>query len=288
MANVYEIITEKIIEQLEKGVVPWRMPCALIDAPKNLVSGKYYRGINHFLLGLSPYESSYWVSYKQAKKLGGQVRKGEKSTLVIFWKWIDDEDEEGESVRYPVCRYYRVFNVEQCDGICHKRLAEEKVELTRQSEFNPIEAAEKIVAEMPNKPTIEYRTGIPCYRPKNDTVYIPEPTAFWGMERFYGTLYHELVHSTASKTRLNRWSTEGPAHFGSDRYGKEELVAEMGAAFLCGAAKIETATLEDSASYIDSWLRVLKAPKNKKMVVTAAAQAQKAADYIRNIQFQDN
>ena len=154
--SVYEIITERILEKLEQGTVPWHKPWAAGGSPQNLISGKEYRGVNVFLLGSQGFASPYWVSFKQAKQLGGSVRKGERATPVVFWKWIERASEnpetgDTETKQIPLIRYYSVFNVEQCDGISHARLEAEHDE---PASFNPIESAERIVVSYPKPPSI--------------------------------------------------------------------------------------------------------------------------------------
>ena len=140
----YEVITNKILEKLGQGVIPWRQPWST-EMPKNVVSKKEYRGINVFMLGCMGYANPYWLTFKQAKKLGGHIRQGEKSTPVVFWKWIDKETEDGEKESYPVLRYYRVFNIAQCEDIPEDKIpVQENVR-----EFHPIDEAEKVVQDMP-------------------------------------------------------------------------------------------------------------------------------------------
>ncbi len=280
-ADVYQIVTEQIIEMLKQGTVPWRKPWTTGGpeyAPRNLISNKAYTGINVFLLGtMSPYDSPYWLTYKQATALGGTVHKGEKSSICVFWKQYDKEDlaepEGKKTIR--VLRYYRVFNVEQCDGITAP-------ELQKPDTFNsdPIEAAEAIQLAMPNRPLVQYGGNSAFYRPSTDSVNVPERNRFEKPEEFYSTLFHELAHSTGHESRLNRPGITEPHRFGSENYSKEELVAEMAAAFLCAHCGIETATIENSAAYIQGWIRALSG--DHRLAVTAASAAQKAANYILN------
>jgi len=287
--NVYEIITERIMEKLEAGTVPWHKPwTAAGGAPSNLVSGKEYRGVNVFLLACEDFASPYWVTFKQAKQLGGTVRKGERSTPVVFWKWInrtsDNSDTgETETKQIPLLRYYSVFNVEQCDGITHKRL---KVQAEEPAPFNPIEAAEAIVANYPAPPPISHDgRGSAYYRPTNDSIHMPKQETFCSEEHYYATLFHEMAHSSGHESRLARPGVTSPIRYGSHPYSQEELVAEMGSAFLLAEAGIDSEGLvENSAAYIESWLKALK--NDKKLLVMAAAQAQKAADRILGRDFE--
>jgi antirestriction protein ArdC len=276
--NVYDIITERILKKLEEGTVPWRKPWQGGDAgiPRNVETGYPYRGINVFMLAVASYESPHWLTFRQAKRRGGNVRKGEHGTPVIFWKWRDPEDGEagGEDERaIPVLRYYLVFNVEQCDGVSIPVTS-----LAPQRAFAPITRCEEIVERMPDAPRIEHGRTHAAYLPARDTVILPAQNAFESEAAYYATLFHELAHATGHASRLARPAVMDTASFGSHAYSKEELIAEMGAAFLCGHAGIGAATLESAASYIDGWIRVLRG--DSRLVIQAAAHAQRAADFI--------
>lgn len=278
--NVYEIVTNRIMELLEQGQIPWKKPWASTGGARNLVSKKPYRGINQFLLNCSPYGSPYWLTYRQATDKGGQIRKGEKSTLVVFWKWLEPKESERvvESDRgprngkIPLLRYYNVFNLCQVDDI-------DPPEEGQPTEiFTPIEQAEQIIENMPQKPSIRYGGDRAYYAPELDYVQMPDREKFVSPEEFYCCLYHEAVHATGNTSRLGRKGVAETSYFGSHNYSQEECVAEMGASMLCGVAGIEQSTIENSAAYIQGWLRVLK--NDKKLLVHAAAQAQRAADFI--------
>jgi antirestriction protein ArdC len=276
--SVYDIVTERVISLLEQGTVPWQKPWQGAElAPQNLVSRKSYRGVNVFLLHAMSYSSPYWLTFKQAQELGGHVRKGELACPVVFWKWLDVE-RDGEKERVPFLRYYGVFNVAQCEGIeAHVPSATDT-----KREHSPVETAERIVRGMPKRPLIKHGQAQAFYHPTDDYVGMPSPEQFRSGEGYYSVLFHELTHSTGHESRLARKGVAGSegqwSAFGSQSYSKEELVAEMGAAFLCGQAGIVERTIENSASYIASWLFRLK--DDAKLVVQAAAQAQKAADFI--------
>jgi antirestriction protein ArdC len=282
--NVYEIVTNQIMELLEEGTIPWHKPWKASGGAKNLVSKKPYRGINQFLLNCSPHSSPYWLTFNQTRQKGGQVRKGEKSTLVVFWKWIDHKDNDDQEAdantsstgKIPLLRYYNVFNLDQTDGIDPPK--EEQIV----NPFAPIEQAELLMQGMLNKPIIQYGGDRACYRPMLDSIKLPDREVFKSPEEFYCTAFHELAHSTGHSSRLHRKGVTEPAHFGSHDYSQEELVAEFGASMLCATASIEHQTIENSAAYIQGWLKVLK--NDKKLAVIAAGQAQKAADYILNVQ----
>jgi antirestriction protein ArdC len=222
-------------------------------------------------LSSAPYESPYWTTFRQAKELGGHVRRGERSLPVIFWKWIEEE-RDGEKREYALLRSYRVFNTEQCEGL------ESKIPENSAPAFRPIAGAEKTVAEMPHPPTISRGGQRAFYRPVSDEVSMPARERFETPEEYYSTLFHELAHSTGHPLRLHRFESSGNAVFGSEDYSLEELVAEMGASFLSDHCRIERQTLDNSAAYIGSWLRALK--NDQRMVVRAGARAQRATDYI--------
>jgi len=281
MNKAYEVITETIIEKLEQGTVPWHQPwCS--EAAKNLISKKEYRGINVFLLGAAGYANPYWLTFRQAKQLGGHVKKGERSTPVVFWKWLEREQEnpdtgELETYTAPLLRYYRVFNLEQCEGIP----ADKVPALENARDFQSIEEAERVVQEMPQRPIIQHEAAQAFYRPSADVVNMPAPELFTSDEEYYSTLFHELTHATGHESRLKRLDTDKLAAFGSKDYSQEELVAEMGSAFLCGHCGIAERIIDNSAAYIQGWLRRLR--NDKRLVVFAAAQAQKAADFVLGV-----
>lgn len=275
--NVYEVINQRIEELLENGTVPWRKPWNVeANMPKNLVSKKEYRGVNIFLLNCMPYGSPYWLTFNQAKEKGGNIRKGEKATPVIFWKWLDrkniEASEEDGDGKIPMLRYYSVFNVEQCEGI---KVPEPEAMIKI---FNPIEKAEEVIQTMPFLPDIRHGGNRAYYSPSLDYIQLPSKHTFESPQEYYSTCFHELTHATGHMKRLCRKSILETSYYGSHEYSKEELVAEMGAAFLCGYSGIEQGTLENSAAYIQGWLKVLK--DDRRLLVHAAAQAQKAADYI--------
>ncbi len=279
--DLYQEITNQIVSMLEKGVVPWRSPILGLSSgghPKNLESGKHYRGINTFLLAFTAfaqgYGSSYWLTFNQAKQRGGTVKKGERSSMVVFWKQYEVDDKEtGKPTKVPVLRYYNVFNAEQCDGI----KAPDAIPFTPQ-EFKPIEDAESVVKGYADGPAIEHAGQQALYRPKVDMVRMPEPSRFTSAEEYYSTLFHELGHSTGHSRRLDRKLDTDPKPFGSGDYGREELVAEMAAAFLCGQVGIRPTVIENQAAYLQGWLKQLK--NDKRLVISAAGAAQKAADWI--------
>lgn len=277
MPSVYEIVTEKIIKQLESGVAPWRKPWTS-QTPANLVTQKEYRGLNVFTLASQGFSSRFWLTFNQASKLGGTIRKGEKSSPVIFWNVSDanetaSEDGERHTSRSFLLRYYNVFNFSQTEGI---DIAPSLLAETRTND--PIETCEQIVTNMPNPPAFE-QSGRAWYSPTKDTVGMPARGLFISSEEFYATVFHELAHSTGHAKRLHRENFDNPASFGSESYSKEELIAEMTAAMLCGIAGIEQKTLENSAAYLKTWIARLKS--DTRLIVSAASHAQKAADFIQ-------
>jgi antirestriction protein ArdC len=284
--DIYAIVTEKIINLLESGVVPWRRPWTSTGLPRNLVSKKPYRGVNFFLLSASKYVSPFWLTIRQANELGGHVRKGEESTFVVFWKvddakqsteGLDNEGTDGKTRRRFLLRYYRVFNLEQCElpqGVFDKL---PKIET---HDHDPIEAAERIIANIPNRAEIQYTGSKAFYSSITDRITLPPRELFTSAEEFYATFLHETVHSSGSEKRLAREGICEAAPFGSPVYSKEELVAEFGAAYLCAEAGISNAVIHNQAGYVAGWLKKLR--DERKLLIHAAAQAQKAADYILN------
>jgi antirestriction protein ArdC len=289
--DVYSIISERIIEKLEQGTIPWRKPWRSIGAPRNLVSKRSYRGINVWLLATQGYTSPYWATIRQINELGGCVRKGEKATPVVFWKIYvdgvevkahepepDTQEAQGQGKRRFVLRYYSAFNTDQCDLPAS---VTEKLALPEQRQLDPIETCEKILAGMPNPPEIVHAGDKAFYSPTADRVTLPPRGLFESAEEYWCTLWHETGgHATGHPKRLNRESIKEAAPFGSPTYSLEELLAELSAAYLCAVAGIENGTIDNSAAYIAGWLRKLR--DDRKLIVHAAAQAQKACDYVLN------
>jgi antirestriction protein ArdC len=294
--DVYSIITNRIIEKLEAGCVPWHKPWRSIGAPCNLASKKRYRGINVWLLTVQGYTSPYWATMRQINALGGQVRKGEKATPVVFGRvYIDGvevkagehepetQEAEGQGRRRFVLRYFSVFNTEQCDLPAS---VTEKLALPEQRQIDPIDACEKILAGMPNPPEIVHAGDKAFYSPVTDRVTMPPRGLFESAEEYWTTLWHECAgHATGHPKRLNRDSIKEAAPFGSPVYSAEEVLAEMAAAYMCGITGIENRTIDNSAAYIASWVTRLRA--ERKLIVHAAAQAQKACDYVLNVKAGD-
>ncbi len=282
--NIYESVTTTILEALDRGVVPWRKPWdASASLPVNAVSNRAYRGVNVFLLSVIPYTDHRWLTFKQVQEKLGNVRPGERSTMVVFWKrWEpakEEDQEEATKPHAPLLRYFNVFNVEQCEGLGLPELYIPE----RLADHQRIALAEQLVGSMREPPTIREGGQTAWYRPSVDTVQIPPLKAFQSADAYYATLFHELGHATGHEKRLNRSGVTGDIQFGSGEYSKEELVAELTSAFCCATVSLDNSLLADSASYIQGWLSVLKA--DQKAVVIAAAQAQRAADYIKGVTY---
>ena len=276
--TIYDQITQRIIDQLEKGTVPWRKPWTVqTGLPRNLVSKKTYRGINTLLLHAMHYESPFWLTFRQALELGGNVRKGEKACPVVFWKQLEVRDRETqEAEKIPMMRFYFVFNVAQCDGLKN---------IPTPAATGATTKPDEIIAAMPQRPEIKHGMAKAFYSPSEDMVAMPNRERFNTEAGYHATLFHELIHSTGHNSRLNRPTLTESTGFGSNPYCKEELVAEMGAAFLCGQVGIAEQTLENSAAYVENWLTQLQ--HDKKLIVQAAGQAQRAADFILGVKHEE-
>lgn len=279
--TVYEIVTERMIEKLKEGVIPWR---------KTWVNGmavswktqKPYRGVNQFLL-----EPGEYATFKQIKEAGGKVKKGSKGQIVVFWSWIEKENKDsGEIEKFPLLRYYKVFEINtQCEGLESKRPVIENTQEDDNFEHDAVSVCESLIEGYMGRPVISFISGRASYNKALDVVTCPPMKDFTNISEFYSTLFHELVHSTGHEDRLNRKDLTASALFGDENYSKEELTAEMGAAMLCAIAGVDTEdSFENSAAYIQSWLKALQ--DDSTMVVRAASQAQKAVDYIQGIKFQ--
>lgn len=285
--DVYKAVTDRILELLDSGTVPWRNPIRTAEQgwPANVESRRAYRGINVFLLAVTTwckgYGSPYWLTFRQAVAKGGHIRKGEKASMVVFWKQHQTTDQQtGEPKQVPVLRYYHVFNLDQCKGV---KAPEESTDV--RPPFQPLKEADRIIAgyspHAGGGPAIEHGGHQAIYIPPTDTVLVPAPDAFGTHESYYATAFHELAHSTGHSKRLDRGLDKRLQPFGSQDYSREELVAEMGAAFLCASAGISPPTIEQSAAYIDGWKKRLKA--DRKVVVMAAGAGQRACDWILGV-----
>jgi antirestriction protein ArdC len=282
--DAYAIVTERIISLLETGVVPWRKPWTSTGLPRNLITKKPYRGINYFLLSASKFVSPFWLTMRQANQLGGCIRKGEESTIVVFWKvedskeineGLDPDENNDKKHRRFLLRYYRAFNLEQCEL---PQSVLDKLPKIETRKHEPIVACAEIMGCMPNAPEIVHAGSKAFYSPLTDRVTLPPPELFASAEEYYATGFHELIHSTGNEKRLARESILEAPPFGSLTYSVEELVAEMGAAYLCAESGISPAVIENQAAYVAGWLKKLR--DDRRLVIRAAAQAQRAADYV--------
>ena len=278
--SVYEMITERIIEQLENGVIPWQKPWSgTHSGAYNRISNKTYSLLNQMILK----HGGEYATFKQWSDLGGKIRKGEKSEVVTFWKIqpYEEENENGEKVikQIPLLRYYNVFHISQVDGV-------EPKEQLKISDLEPIEEAEKIKTDYMNREHLkifEKVTNDALYLPIQDYIQVPCKEQYQNIEEFYSTLFHEMVHSTGHKSRLNRSDMQGTVRHGSEKYSKEELTAELGSATLINMLGIETEkSFRNSSAYIQNWLQALK--NDNKFIVSASSKAEKAVKYILNEQ----
>ena len=280
LSAVSQIITDRLIAALEAGVIPWRRPWSRIDtAPANLVTGRRYTSwLSLMMLALrqmiQPFKSPFWLTGGQVLKLGGEVLKGENPTPVVSIWWVRVGEETGKPRSVPKSRCFWVFNYEQCQNL------KKTPPVPEIFAHDPIAAAEALVAAMPDPPAICERGDRAAYDPALDMVLMPGPEHFKRRAAYYEVLFHELAHSTAHRKRLNRAlpGPHGGIWDGQEAHAREELIAEMTSAFLCGQAGIFDQVAETSAAYLEGWLKVLRG--DHRLVVTAAAQAQKAADYI--------
>lgn len=281
VGTIYEMVTEKVLGAIAAtGELPWRKPwTTYADGsiyPRNLVTGRYYSGINVVLLATQYYESPYWLTLKQCGDIGGRVKKGEKGSMIVYWKLLERKVEkkgEEKTERVPLIRYSKVFNSGQCEGITVPEFR-----ATQRTDAEKLEACESMLDRYSEGPRMEFGKRIAAYDAMTDTVMVPSLTSFRSSEGYYATLFHELVHSTGHIGRLNRFTSPENFRFGSEHYGKEELIAEIGASFLCAETGIAPRTEENSLGYVKRWAEVIKA--NPKLIVEAASQAQKAVDLI--------
>lgn len=284
MNKVQTIVTNALIERIEERraaghlAAPWRMTWSQgLGMPRNLVSEKPYRGFNLLVTAWSEYRSPFWVTFNQAKQLGGSVRKGEKSTPIVFWKF----DPEGE--KPPLCRYYRVFNAEQTEGLAEVQERKLVERLGKRKDVEPIAECERVL-RWKGRPPVKHGDSRAYYTPTSDVVSMPEPGAFESDRAYYLTRFHEEVHSTGHPRRLNREGVANPVRFGTHEYSVEELIAETGASMLAAHCGISTeGLLDNSAAYLDSWLRRIK--RDPGMLLESARDAQRAVDHILGVSF---
>ncbi|WP_338495826.1 zincin-like metallopeptidase domain-containing protein [Pseudomonas sp. WP18] len=304
MRDIYQDVTDKIINALDQGVAPWIKPWASTSSshtdrhqpyPINAVTQRPYAGINLLLLWaearLQGFTQDRWLTFNQAKKAGGHIRKGEHSTLAVLYKPMEREEqtESGQPVldengqpkvtHFGILRTHFLFNVEQTEGL--EALTETSIETEPSDPFQANSAAENLLlasgAKIVHRPASEA-----FYHPLKDFIQLPTKAQFHDEGGYYATALHELTHWTGHLSRLRREGLTSPCPFGSPAYAFEELVAEMGAAFLCAHAGIQGALRHEG--YIDFWLKVLKA--DKRAIFRASGQARAASEYVLNLKQQ--
>lgn len=291
--DLYQVITDKILDEIEKTnklnwVKEWKTKRGTNVFPMNGISKKRYEGINFFLLSMHDYSNPYWLTYKQVEQLGGNVRKGEKSTMIVFWKineytTTNTTTNEEESKKVPILRYYNVFNVEQCENV---NIKADEVPEVQYNENEKIDIAQNIVESYQVREAINYdikESDRAFYRPSTDSITMPLIEQFNSSQSFYSTFFHEISHSTGHKKRLNRKEVVETSYFGSCDYGMEELTAELTSAFICAEIGISNENTErNSIAYLKNWKNAIKG--DKKLFLMASQRASKSAKYILNKQ----
>lgn len=283
--NVYQIVTDRFIEQLKNGVVPWEKPWVSIQGSRvggwGHKTGKSYSLLNQMMLP----KSGEYITFQQIKEEGGKLKKGSKGYPICFWKSYkstvkDTDTNVEEEIEIPVLRYYTVFSIEDCEGITQK-YKEDTSELDRLKEPERCKRADSMIKEYINRTGIELEFKAQdeaYYSPLNDKIVMPLKKQFKKKAEYYSTLFHETVHSTGNKERLNRFGTSAD-RASKASYSLEELVAEIGASSLNYLYGIETkSSVQNSSSYVNSWLKALG--NDDRMIVKAASRAQKAVNYI--------
>lgn len=281
MSKVNSIVEQQILRKLEEGIVPWQRGWNTKGSPRNIISDKEYNGINRLFTSMMGYSSPYWGSYKQMKELGGQVRKGEKGTQIIWASQVQKKNpKEGEKEFYSAFRYSAVFNLDQCDDVKVPKKIQLHMDKFKNRDMVEIDNSlyETLHGYIEREKGLKLTTGKPSYAPKRDTISMPEQTDFFGIGEYLNTFSHEIVHSTGHWLRLDRFKEDAPVYNGSDSYAIEELVAEIGSAFLCAELGIEK-ILDNQISYISGWKETIK--NNEGIVVKASSMAQKAVNLIR-------
>lgn len=269
--DIYGEITSRIITEMENGVIPWQKPWVASGSCVSYATGKPYSLLNQMLLG----RPGEYATFKQVQQAGGYVKKGAKAQMVVFWKWLEQEDEEtGEKKEIPLLRYYNVFHIDQCEGLKAKHTK------PLPNTANANQTAERIICDYLKASGVkmEHQEGDRAfYRPSTDSITLPHMAQFSATAEYYSTAFHELTHSTGHAKRLNR--IDSTAYFGSEAYSKEELIAEIGASALVNVAGLETAkSFRNSTAYIQNWLQVLKG--DKRFIVSASGKAEKAVSLI--------
>ncbi len=263
-----EIIAQQILDKLEAGVIPWK-PTWKFRVPMNYISRKPYSGINMLLLSLCEYPRPYFLTYRQIQNMGGYIKAGEKGHLVSFiCNLISEDTEQTDTEKIKKCRrYYRVWNITQTS-----------LSIPEPVISTNTDQSAALINSMPDPPSIVHKNYQPCYNRRKDTIHLPLPQHFDSPEAYYATLFHELIHATGHQRRLNRKTLNSALNFADDKYGQEELIAEIGSFMLCSKAEIATLTVDNSVSYIQSWLKILK--DDKTLLFSASKFAQEAFNYI--------
>ena len=291
--DIYETVTNRIIAELEKGIIPWHKPWKT-SSPKvstqadlqsvafNRITKTAYGALNQMLLS----RTGEYASFKQWKDLGGSIKLGAKAEMVVFWKWIDKTETDSETsepkiVHIPFLKYYNVFHIDDITGVEPLTVADLKETPTQG--FESAQTAEDIISHYSERErlSILYRGNQAYYSPMQDHIVIPERFKFGKSAEFYSTVFHEITHSTGAKHRLDRLTENGLAMFGNEAYSKEELVAEIGASGMLSILGLETpSSFTNSTAYIQNWLQALR--NDKRLILSASSRAEKAIDYILN------
>lgn len=294
--DLYQQITNQIVDALEQGTMPWQRPWnndfPSMVIPCNGESGRLYSGINVLLLWMSAIRKNFtqrkWVTFQGANHLGGQVRAGEKSTVIIFYKpnFIEEKDDEGNIVfdengepkmkTSVFIRGHHVFNIEQCDGL--EKYYEAFPEPEKSSDMLPRPDLDVLPLKM-GMQLYNKAQDRACYIPKRDCIVMPDFEKFNTADDYYATLLHECGHATGHKDRLNRDGIVKFDKFGSERYAFEELIAELTSAFTCAHLNIRN-NISQNAAYIESWINTLKS--DKKAIFRASSQAREATQFLLN------
>lgn len=289
--DTYQRITNFVIEQLEQGNIMWQRGWNQLGFPKNIITNHVYQGWNIFLLNFITiyykFKTPYFLTYVQATAAGGTIRRGQTGFPVVWWATMQDKERVieagGEMIpqTYHVPKCHTVFNIDQTHGIEFP-----KVEQLFRHHSAKLQACEEIINNMPDPSAIKHGGDKAGYHLKSDTIILPNVERFHSDAAYYKTKFHELAHSTGHQKRLNREELVNSDGKGNELYSKEELTAELTAAFLCAVSGIEQETIINSAAYIQGWLTALK--NDKRLILKAATQAQAAANYILNIQTGNN
>ena len=275
--DVYQMVSDRLIAELESGIIPWSRPwTGCREGAFSGATGRPYSILNQMILG----KPGAWVTWNEIQKRGGRVRKGERSSYVVFWKSVkvsetDPVTGETSEKLVPMLRYYLVFHVSQCDGL-------KLDELPPAGEIEESPTALQVIGDyLAAQPGLRLEKDSPSnkayYSPAADEIVVPCIRQFSEQGEYYSTVFHEMTHSTGHKSRLDRLSST--AHFGDESYSKEELVAEIGAATLWNLTGTESGkSFRNSAAYLQGWLRALR--NDKKLIVQASGAAAKAVDFI--------